>query len=68
MSFLIIYEQRALCQKCHIIMAPSQSKFILLWLINNIVSKSQFIWIFSVYLAQIFLNVINGHTNNFTKI
>lgn len=33
MSFLIIYEQRVLSQTCHIIMAPSQSKFRLLLII-----------------------------------
>lgn len=49
MSFLIIYEQRALCQKCHIIMAPSQSKFRLLWLIillanHNLFGFSVFTW------------------------
>lgn len=49
MSSLIIYEQRALYQTCHIIMAPSQSKFRLLWLIillanHNLFGFSVFTW------------------------
>lgn len=47
MSSLIIYEQRALCQTCHIIMAPSQSTFRLLWLIILLANHNLFV--FSVF-------------------